>query len=281
MRGQPGAPIDYLIIGHVTQDVTPNGLTLGGTVTYAARTALALGCRVAIITSAAPNLELDTVLAGMDRVCLPAQATTTFENLYTPTGRRQVLHARADPLDPSAVPPAWRKPAILHLGPLANECDPHLIDCFPDSLIGVTPQGWMRRWDANGHISQGEWAGAAQWLPKVNAAVISREDVPDEQASVARLAQWAPILVETLGPQGCNVHTGGTKRHIPVIPRLSIDPTGAGDVFAAAFFVRLWQTGDPWKAAGFANAVAALSVERSSWAGTPTPAEIDLILERY
>jgi len=281
MRRQHSAPIDYLVIGHVTQDVTPNGLTLGGTVTYAARTALALGCRVAVVTSAAPDLELDSVLAGIDLMCLPAKATTTFENLYTPAGRRQVLHARADSLDPSAVPPAWRKPTIVHLGPLANECDPHLIDCFSDSLIGVTPQGWMRRWDANGHVSKGEWVDAAEWLPKVDAAVISLEDVQDEQASIARLTQLAPILAVTLGPQGCTVHAGDARRHIPVVPRASVDPTGAGDIFAAAFFVRLWQTDDPWQAAEFANSVAALSVDRSGWASTPTAAEIGLILERY
>jgi sugar/nucleoside kinase (ribokinase family) len=39
-----------------------------------------------------------------------------------------------------------------------------------------------------------------------------------------------------------------------------VDPTGAGDVFAAAFFVRLTQTGDPWKAARFANRLATASI---------------------
>jgi len=41
------------------------------------------------------------------------------------------------------------------------------------------------------------------------------------------------------------------------------DPTGAGDAFAAAYLVRLYQTdGDVWEAAEFANRVAARSVTR-------------------
>jgi sugar/nucleoside kinase (ribokinase family) len=40
-----------------------------------------------------------------------------------------------------------------------------------------------------------------------------------------------------------------------------VNPTGAGDIFAAAFLFRLHQTkGNPWEAAEFANHVAATSV---------------------
>jgi len=44
-------PVDYLVIGHVAADVTPTGLQLGGTVSYAGLTARALGVRVGIVTS--------------------------------------------------------------------------------------------------------------------------------------------------------------------------------------------------------------------------------------
>ncbi len=276
----PSPPIDYLVVGHVTQDVTPAGLTLGGTAIYASRTALALGCRVALVTSVAADLPLDQALTGVDIVRLPAQTTTTFENVCTPTGRRQILHARANPLDLSAVPPAWRKPKIVHLGPLADECDPHLIEGFPDSLIGVTPQGWTRQWDAQGHVSPGPWSGAARWLPRVDAAVLSREDVRDAQSLAADWARWAPILVVTDGPQGCVVYAEGRQRRIPVTPRPDVDPTGAGDVFAAAFFVRLQRTGDPWRAARAANAVAALSVGRGGWSATPSPEAVERVLQQ-
>jgi sugar/nucleoside kinase (ribokinase family) len=53
-----------------------------------------------------------------------------------------------------------------------------------------------------------------------------------------------------------------------------VDPTGAGDVFAAAFFVRLLNTRDPWEAARFANRMAAVSVTRPGMQGVPTSDEV-------
>ena len=46
-------PVDYLVIGHVAHDLTPQGPRLGGTVAYSALTAQALGLRVGIVTAAA------------------------------------------------------------------------------------------------------------------------------------------------------------------------------------------------------------------------------------
>jgi sugar/nucleoside kinase (ribokinase family) len=53
-----------------------------------------------------------------------------------------------------------------------------------------------------------------------------------------------------------------------------VDATGAGDIFAAAFFTRLYLTRDPWEAARFATQLAAYSVMRVGLEGIPTPEEI-------
>jgi hypothetical protein len=47
------AGIDYLVIGHISSDLTPDGPRIGGTVAYAGKTAHALGCRTVMLTSAA------------------------------------------------------------------------------------------------------------------------------------------------------------------------------------------------------------------------------------
>ena len=267
--------VDYLIIGNITQDLlTDGGFTVGGTVTYAARTALALDRRVAVVTSHAPDLDLDDVLSGIEVALLPSDKTMTFENIYTPAGREQYLHAQASPLSLEAVPRQWRQPAIVHLAPLAAECDPDLATAFPGALVGVTPQGWMRAWDGSGRVRVSEWPGAEELLPKVDAAVMSINDAAGDEATIARFARLAPILVVTLGAQGCRVYVDGVARHVPVTPMPELDPTGAGDIFAAAFFVCLHQNSDPWSAADFANHVAAMSVQRVGWTGTPTREEI-------
>lgn len=267
--------LDYLIIGNITRDLLPDGsFTLGGTVTYSARTVRALGQRVAVVTSAAPTLDLNSVLSGIDVALKPSEETMTFENVYTQSGREQFLHGLASPLDLDAVPRHWRQPDIVHLAPLAGECDPALADAFPGALVGVTPQGWLRAWDESGRVRASEWEGASQLLPRVDAAVMSINDAGGDEATIERFARLAPILVVTLGEQGCRVYAGDEERHIPVTPEPEVDPTGAGDIFAAAFFTCLRQSGDPWSAADFANQVAALSVKRAGWAGTPTPEEI-------
>lgn len=265
----------YLIIGHVTKDLLPDGgFTIGGTATYSSRTALAIGCRVGVVTSVAADLVLDSTLSGCEVMRLPASSTTTFENIYTPSGRKQFLHGVAAPLGLDAVPPHWRQPDIVHLGPLTGECDPALADGFPGALVGVTLQGWMRTWDDTGRVYAGNWQRAADLLPRVGAAVFSREDVGGDESIIAEFARLARVLVVTLGANGCRVYVEGEARHVPVTPMPEVDPTGAGDIFAAAFFVRLSQSGDPWSSARFANCVAALSVQRVGWAGTPTQAEI-------
>jgi hypothetical protein len=274
-EGVSNLPVGYLIIGNVTRDLVPGGgYTIGGTVTYAARTALALEQHVAAVTSASPALDLGSVLAGIEIALRPAEETLTFENIYLPSGRQQFLHALASPLDLEAVPEPWRKADVVHLAPLAGECDPALAGAFPGAFVGVTPQGWMRAWDVTGRVQVGEWRGAEDLLPRVDAAVMSIKDVARDEATIERFARLAPVLVVTLGAAGCRVYAGGEVGNVPVTPVPEVDPTGAGDIFAAAFFVCLRQNGDPWSAADFANRVAAISVRREGWTGTPTREEV-------
>ncbi len=252
--------VDYLAIGHVTDDQTPAGPTTGGTVAYAGCTAQALGCRTAIVTSARASDELALTLPSLAVHCVPAAANTTFTNTYTPAGRRQRLHALAAPLRAGDVPAAWQRSAIVHLAPVAGEVDPGMIHLFGDSLVGLTPQGWMRRWDETGHVSATRWQGAATYFPLADAVILSEEDLPDvDYLDLCR--QVARLLVVTQGPAGCTVYRGGESRSFPAPEVTARDLTGAGDVFAATFLVRLSQTrGNPWEAALFANQVAAASL---------------------
>src|SRR5512141_2868727 len=118
----PLAPVDYLVIGHVAHDLTPEGPRLGGTVAYSALTARALGMRVGIVTASGPETSLHS-LQGVSIHLVQSPQSTTFENIYTEHGRVQYLHAQATRLDFSQVPQIWRSTPIIHLGPIANEMD--------------------------------------------------------------------------------------------------------------------------------------------------------------
>lgn len=140
----PLAPVDYLVIGHIACDLTPAGPRLGGTAAYSALTARALGLRVGIVTARGDELPLD-VLDGIQVLNLATERSTTFENVYTPEGRRQFIHHLASDLRYEDIPPAWRNAPIVHIGPIAGEAKSLADGRFPASMLGLTPQGWLPR----------------------------------------------------------------------------------------------------------------------------------------
>jgi sugar/nucleoside kinase (ribokinase family) len=265
--------IDYLVIGHVSNDLTPKGSILGGTVAYVVRTAQALGLQVRAITAAAKDIDLSQ-LNDIEVHNITSTQSTTFENRYTSAGRFQILHGRASDISYQDVPPGWQITKIVHLGPIANEVDVTLLESFPDSLMCITPQGWLRQWDEDGKIQMMGWDQIRDLLPRADAVVISMEDLTSEVRAAQEMADHCKILAVTDAARGAKVFWNGQRHDLPAPTVEEIDPTGSGDIFAAAFFVRLYQTDNPLEAARFANYLAAASVTRRGLASTPTADEI-------
>ncbi|HEV2124809.1 MAG TPA: ribokinase, partial [Chloroflexota bacterium] len=145
--------LDYLVIGHVTKDIVPDGYVLGGTVSFSSLTAKALGRSAAVLTCCEALPDLSEYFEGIAFHRIPAATTTTFENVYTASDRTQHIRAVAPPLAVDSVPPEWRRPLVAHLGPVAQEVPPEIADLFdPSTVIGVTPQGWLRTWDERGLV---------------------------------------------------------------------------------------------------------------------------------
>jgi sugar/nucleoside kinase (ribokinase family) len=256
--GQPH-PIDYCAVGHVSRDLIPGGFTVGGTVAYSSRVAQALGARTAVLTSSSADFDVAAALPNSATAVVPAPETTTFENIYRPTGRVQSLYGVAGPLTAADVPSAWRTIPLLHLAPLTNEVDFDILNAFDSQFVGITPQGWMRRWDSDGHVYAVEMAGGERILPQADAVVLSEEDLPTPD-SLAYFRQHSRLLVLTMGHNGCTIFRGNTVERVTAPQVAQCNLTGAGDVFATSFFWRLYKTGDVLQAAEFANYVASQSV---------------------
>jgi hypothetical protein len=272
-------PIDYLLIGHITQDISEEGPQLGGTVTYASLTARALGLRVGIVTSWGEEISLGP-LSEFPLVNTSAINSTTFENIATPEGRIQFIYHVANKLDLNLIPETWLKTPIVHVGPVAQEVEPTLIRRFSNTFVGVTPQGWLRAWDADGRIVPCEWPEAAFVLQQVGAAVISSEDVEGDEARIEELASACRVLAVTENNEGVRLFWNGDVRRFRAPQVNVVDTTGAGDIFATAFFFRLYSTRDPWEAARFATQLATISVTRRGLDSIPTVDEIqDCLVE--
>lgn len=253
----------FLALGHATYDRLPDGRFVpGGTVRYATGVAARLGLAAAIVTAGTPAALLPDH-EGVQTVLVPSPAVTTFENRYDAHRRSQWLHALASPLVLAHLPHAWYATRLVHLAPVAHELDLALITAFPEALIVVTPQGWMRTWTEPlpALVHPCRWLPSPALLRRINLLVVSIEDVAGDEALVASYAHHCPLVVVTRGALGATLYQHGVSHPIAACPAQEYDPTGAGDVFAAAMLVRLAETGDPLAAAQFASAAAALVVE--------------------
>ena len=270
----PLEPVDYLVIGHVARDLTPKGPVLGGTAAYSALTARALGLRVGIVTAAGLDMSLEK-LSGIPIVSIESNSSTTYENIYSERGRVQYLRAQASRIDLDHVPHHWRTAPIIHIGPIANEVASVLPKGFSPTLLGLTPQGWMRKWDSNGLVSPCDWKDSEDALSQASTVVLSREDVNGDDLFIEHMAEQTKILVVTEAAAGAVLYWHGDRRRFRAPSVKEVNATGAGDIFAAAFYVRYLKTRDPWEATRFATLLASHSVEREGLDGIPTSLEIE------
>jgi len=133
-------------------------------------------------------------------------------------------------------------------------------------------QGWLRTWDEDGRVSTvASPPGAIRG--RLDLLVLSEAD-----AGPGVVAAWersASVVALTRGERGVRLRVGGGWHDVPAVPADEVDPTGAGDVWAAAYLIRRSEGADPFGAARFACAAAALCVEGPGLAGVPYRATVE------
>ena len=280
-----------MTVGHVTIDViaADGSRRPGGGAFYSALQAARLGLRALIVTQGVPS-EIEALLAPyrdeLELRIFPAPATTTFATSWSGGQRSQRLLAWAGPI----AGPIEVDTGILHFAPVARETPATCFDAHPPhaGFVGLTPQGLARTWgpragaayDAEAHegaAEGGEVGGEIRSAPlpsdrdsldailphDCNAVVISEQERAACAPLLAAAAAGGAVLAVTAGPGATSVELPGgeiTRVQAPEVaaPR---DDLGAGDVFAAAFFVALHEGLSPERAAAFGNAAAAVRIE--------------------
>lgn len=111
-----------------------------------------------------------------------------------------------------------------------------------------------------------------------DATQLTGEQQPDAIADFY-LEHGSAVVALTLGAHGVLVATRDQRENLPAHSVNAIDCNGAGDTFDGAFLSMFSRTGDPFSAARFANAAAALSTTRSGAVRSlPQRAEVDSFL---
>ncbi|HWX45619.1 MAG TPA: PfkB family carbohydrate kinase [Solirubrobacteraceae bacterium] len=285
---------DYVTLGHVTADVlaADGSRRPGGTAFYSALQAARLELRTLILTKGNPQeIEalLDPYRSEFDLTVLPAEHTTTLRTSGAGSERRQRLLAWAGPI----AGPIEVDTAILHLAPVARETPRVWFDGHSrrTSFVGLTPQGLVRQWDAQGEISpaplqrelfpercdalvlsEHELASCGELISAAFADRTPMATTPADRAPIPTApADRAPIptipgdralVAITAGAQPTTLRLpDGRLLHVPVPPiEAPLDDLGAGDVFTAGLFIALREGRPPAEAAAFANAAAAVRI---------------------
>ena len=268
-RGSGASP-DFVAVGHLTVDELPGGRRPGGSVLYAGLMAYRQGLRVGLVTSYGPDFPLDVLPPEIELVAIPAPATTRFALHYGPRGRTLTLRARAAALAPLHLPEHFADAGLAYLAPVADEVSPDFAGAFPNAAVGVGAQGWCRLFGRDGTVGMRPWPDPEPVLGRAQALFLSADDIAGWEAQAVPLYQQVPVGALTLAARGAILFVNGERYPVAPSPATEVEPTGAGDVFAAAFLLRYNDTGDPFEAAAFAAVAGALTVEAEGTAGVPT-----------
>lgn len=259
----------YTAVGHITIDVFPDGSRRpGGSAFYGALQAARLGLRALVITRGAAE-EIDPLIAPyrheLEVEVLPAEHATTLLTVGAGAQRSQRVLAWAGPIPEGLV----LDTAILHLAPVARELPARLCPATgywhgTAAFVGLTPQGLAREWrEHQGWIAHVTPSRAGELIARrCDALVVSAS----ERTSCARLigaaAHAGAVVAITAAAHPTTVLAPGAPAIELEVPPLddAVDDLGAGDVFAAAFFVALHEGHTPADAACFANAAAAVRI---------------------
>lgn len=265
---------DYIALGHVTVDVRADtgARSPGGSVLYSGLQAARLGLRTLIIT-AGDRDEIRRLLEPyadeLDLLIQPRPHTTTFVTSGIGETRRQQLLAWAGELDQVDALAA----SIVHVAPVARETG--RVAPVPGTFVGVTPQGLLRSWDPDGtptHV-----ALDSRRLPvRYDAIVLDRLERTYAAAIVRTDAQAGVVVAITAADDGVQLELiDGTLALPALAPAAVVEDLGAGDVFAAAFFVALHSGQEPVQAAMFGQAAACLRLGEAGPQAVPDRAAIE------
>jgi ribokinase len=128
------------------------------------------------------------------------------------------------------------------------------------------------------------WSQIAWFTPnETEAALYLGETLKPEDSTKRLLDKGLSGVVLKRGGEGSYVAVAdGKAAWVPAFPVEAVDTVGAGDCFNGAFAVALLEGSDPWSAARFASAAAAISVtRRGAQASMPSRAEVEAFLAAH
>lgn len=268
---------DLIVVGHFSKDtiVTPEirREAMGGVPAYSLFLAQCK-TKLGILSKCGPDFleRYEEEIRKADLVLVASgDKTTEFVNKYSQDGTRsQEVEGIAEPIKIEDFPESFYKAKAVHFGPIINEIDAKLIRRIHSAgpLVSLDPQGYCRKLDGRKIVAK-PWKEAKDILSYVHFLKTTEKELKlvasscrDEEEAVMWIMNQGPnILIVTRGARGASVFTKWEEISIPAPSTSTVDPTGAGDVFALTFLAKYLKSSDIQNSAAYAGAFAALSTE--------------------
>ena len=271
---------DVCVVGHVTRDRVqipgrPDHEMPGGTAYYVARAWASLGLSVCVVTRVAsadaPSLLADLRARGVHIRNLGSRRTTVFENRYDGPAlenRSQRVLAVADTIGPADLEGLSAR--AVHVGPLTRG-EVHL-DVF-QYLPGLAPyvaldgQGLLRE-VVDEQVRLRSFSRIGEVLPNLHLLKVDDTEAqvmvgmgPPKQAATRLAEAGVQEVLMTFADRGSAVLSKGTYQPVAVCPPAeTVDATGCGDTYVAAYIYARLQHQQPAEAAFFASSAASLKI---------------------
>ncbi len=278
-----GSMFDVCVIGPIVWDRNFYGNLErrpqpGGVAYYASMTYCRLGLSTAVVTKVATKDEWALLRElrsnGAEVFNLPTKTTTTFENHYSADNfdvRVQRVGSLAEVIRLTEFPEI--RASTVHFGPLTPddiELDIMVPGLSPFSTIAVDAQGLVRK-IVDGAVVAKETVDHGHWLRFVDVLKVDTQELliyagsaSPSNAVRGLLARGVDELVVTEGSLGSTVFRDGDSFRIDAVrPRRSVDVTGCGDTFLAAYMAKRMTSEDIEECGAFASAAASINLESS------------------
>jgi sugar/nucleoside kinase (ribokinase family) len=259
-------------IGHLSRDVVDGGEPRpGGTVFYAALTFDRLGADARIAASCAAE-DRELLLRPLEALSLPvawyeSSASTAYRLRYEGDRRVLLQDSVGDPWTPEQAVEAVGDAHWVLVGGLVRT------DFSIATLAALAGGGRALLVDAQGLVrtpalgrlrTDGDIGGALAHVSMLKLDDAEAEALLDTSEPDRLRELGVPEVLLTLGSRGSIVVTTALSAPVPATEvGTEIDPTGAGDTFAAAYLVSRSHGAEPVEAARAAtDAVAAFLAER-------------------
>ena len=287
---------DLVVVGHIVRDrISQRGrvraMSLGGPCIYSSLAARALDASVVVVSKVGQDFTRKEFAwianrgVAINRIRASSSSTTCFRINYHNAERTMQVKGRCDPLGPLDLE-GFPESLAVHIG--------LVLDDFPealalrlarrDSVLSLEAQGYTRKLDRSGIVSQRKWHNAPllKSLQVMKASGSELRAMGVQQMTPRKLAKLGPrIILVTKGAKGTALWSREEGLfEIPAYHTRIRDPTGAGDALVGGFLVSWIRTGDLLWSCAVGSAIASFVVEDFGPSKFGSPKQIKMRAEK-